>query len=92
MNAVPAWLQIGMAVAGILAFLGGAAAFLFVIWPSIRRQNRLGNRIEDLINSERAKKIIDQVEKKFSDIGGKPVTSVKEFADTDNRRGGSSNL
>jgi len=40
MNAVPAWLQIGMAVSGILAFIGGAAAFLFVIWPSIRLQTK----------------------------------------------------
>ncbi len=40
MNAVPAWLQIGMAVSGILAFVGSAAAFLFVVWPAIRLQTR----------------------------------------------------
>ena len=40
MNAVPAWLQVGMAVSGILAFIGGALAFVLVIWPSIRLQTR----------------------------------------------------
>ncbi len=40
MNAVPAWLQIGMAICGILTCVGSAAAFLFVIWPAIRKQNR----------------------------------------------------
>lgn len=40
MNAVPAWLQIAMAVSGVLGVVGGAAAFVFVIWPSIRLQTR----------------------------------------------------
>lgn len=40
MNAVPAWLQIAMAVSGVLGVVGGAAAFVFVIWPSIRIQTR----------------------------------------------------
>ena len=43
MSAMPHWLIVltaAAAIAGILAFLGGAMAFLFVIWPSIRLQTR----------------------------------------------------
>jgi hypothetical protein len=43
MSAMPHWLiflTAAAAVAGILAFLGGAMAFLFVIWPSIRLQTK----------------------------------------------------
>ena len=40
MNQVPIWLEIAYRVAAILGFVGGAAAFLFVIWPSIRLQTR----------------------------------------------------
>jgi hypothetical protein len=46
MNAVPAWLQYAMAISGILAFAGGACAFIFVIWPSIRLQTRFIKRQE----------------------------------------------
>ena len=46
MNAIPAWLQYAMAIAGILAFLGGAGAFIFVIWPSIRLQTAFIKRQE----------------------------------------------
>lgn len=43
MAAMPEWLIVltaAAAVSGILAFVGGACAFLFVIWPSIRLQTR----------------------------------------------------
>lgn len=43
MSGMPMWLAIltaAAAIAGILAFLGGACAFIFVIWPSIRLQTR----------------------------------------------------
>ena len=40
MNQVPIWLEIAYRVAAILGFVGGAAAFLFVVWPSIRLQTK----------------------------------------------------
>lgn len=40
MTNVPLWLEIAYRVAAILGFFGGAAAFLFVIWPSIRLQTK----------------------------------------------------
>jgi hypothetical protein len=43
MNAMPHWLALltaAAAVSGIMAFLGGAMAFVFVIWPSIRLQTK----------------------------------------------------
>lgn len=43
---LPHWLQVLVAIIAILGFLGGAAAFLFVIWPSIRRGERRAERLE----------------------------------------------
>ena len=46
MSAVPIWLEIAYRLAAILGFVGGAAAFLFVIWPSIRLQTRFSQAQE----------------------------------------------
>ena len=54
MNAIPAWLYYAMAICGILAFVGGALAFVCVIWPSIRLQTRF-------IKSQDPKKAIDRI-------------------------------
>jgi hypothetical protein len=40
MNNVPMWLEITYRVAAILGTVGGACAFLFVIWPAIRVQTK----------------------------------------------------
>jgi hypothetical protein len=40
MTQVPLWLEVAYRVATILGFVGGACAFLFVIWPSIRLQTK----------------------------------------------------
>ena len=40
MTSVPLWLEVAYRLAAILGFVGGAAAFLFVIWPSIRLQTK----------------------------------------------------
>ena len=43
MTGMPNWLLLltaAAAVSGILAFLGGALAFVFVIWPSVRLQTK----------------------------------------------------
>ena len=55
MTHVPLWLEIAYRVAAILGFVGGACAFLFVIWPSIRLQTdfikaQQKNGVDDLID------------------------------------------
>ncbi len=40
MSTVPLWLEIAYRIATIFGAAGGAAAFLFVIWPSIRLQTK----------------------------------------------------
>lgn len=47
---LPHWLQLLVATVAVLGFMGGAAAFLFVIWPSIRRGERRAERIEKWID------------------------------------------
>jgi len=42
----PAWLQIAALSVGILGTFGGTWFALFVIWPSIRRQNELAVKME----------------------------------------------
>ena len=56
MSTVPLWLEIAYRVAAILGFFGGAAAFLFVIWPSIRLQTRF-------IKAQEKKGVDDLIEK-----------------------------
>lgn len=55
MSAMPHWLVLltaAAAVAGILAFVGGAMAFLFVIWPSIRLQTKfIKSQEKDAVDS-----------------------------------------
>jgi hypothetical protein len=40
MTHVPMWLEIAYRVAAILGTVGGACAFLFVVWPAIRIQTK----------------------------------------------------
>jgi len=47
---LPHWVQLLVAVVAVLGFVGGAAAFLFVIWPSIRRADKRADRIEKWID------------------------------------------
>lgn len=65
---LPIWFQVLLGVIAILGFFGGAWFALFIIWPSIRRQTRLGERIDDLI---------DKANKKL-DVGG-PKTTLGSF-------------
>jgi hypothetical protein len=55
-NAIPTWLQYAMAICGIFAFVGGALAFICVIWPSIRLQTRF-------INSQQTKGVDDLIDR-----------------------------
>jgi uncharacterized membrane protein len=43
---LPLWFQVLLGVIAILGFIGGAAFALFVIWPSIRRSNRVSDWLE----------------------------------------------
>jgi len=43
------WLQIIVVACAILSLVGGALAFLLVIWPSIRRADRRAERLEKWI-------------------------------------------
>ena len=56
MSTVPLWLEIAYRVAAILGFVGGALAFLLVIWPSIRLQTRF-------IKAQEKKGVDDLLEK-----------------------------
>lgn len=52
---VPLWLEVAYRIAAILGFVGGAAAFLFVVWPSIRLQTKFikdqeKKAVDDLID------------------------------------------
>lgn len=56
MNQMPLWLEVAYRLAAILGFVGGAAAFVFVIWPSIRLQTRF-------IKAQEKKGVDDLLEK-----------------------------
>jgi len=43
---LPLWFQVLLGIIAILGFLGGSTFALFVIWPSIRRSNRVSDWIE----------------------------------------------
>lgn len=55
MNQVPLWLEVAYRLAAILGFFGGAWAFLFVVWPSIRLQ-------EKFIKAQAKKGVDDMIE------------------------------
>jgi len=62
---LPIWFQVLLGVIAILGFLGGAWFALFIIWPSIRRQTQIGDKME---------KLIDAVGKKISGVEGEKLT------------------
>ena len=58
MTQVPVWLQVAAHVVAISAGLGGIFFALFVLWPSIRKSNRAGEKLCEAL---------DRVEKKGLD-------------------------
>jgi hypothetical protein len=56
-DAVPHWLQFLVIVISILGVLGGAAAFLFVMWPAIRAGERRARRLEEWMDSDEGKRV-----------------------------------
>lgn len=72
-------LQAIIATVTMLSFVGGASAFLFVIWPSIRSAERRGARIEAWCESDEAKKIVSAIKSKIGlEEGGTP-SSREDF-------------
>jgi len=47
-----------VAMVQVLGVVGGAAAFLCVIWPAIRQQRRMGEKLEALIDDPALKETI----------------------------------
>jgi hypothetical protein len=91
MSAVPAWLQITAVVASILFSTGGACAFLFVMWPAIRRQNRMADRMDTFLESSEVRafaefargpeprQFLDALKKISDTIKGGFVGSIKDM-------------
>jgi hypothetical protein len=72
-------LQAIIATVTILSFTGGACAFLFVIWPSIRSAERRGARLEAWCESDEAKRFVSAVKSKIGlEEGGTP-SSREDF-------------
>ncbi len=60
-DGIPHWLQLLVAVVAIAGFLLGAAAFVFVIWPSIRRADRRADLLERWIDGPDGKKAYEKL-------------------------------
>ena len=82
---MPLFFQIAVGLAAIVGTVGAALAFLLVIWPSIRNQERRAERIEQWLESEEGKAIVRALHQKL-DVGGKTVDSVKSFAGKRDRK------
>ena len=61
--------QLVMACATVLSLCLGAAAFLFVIWPSIRNAERRGERLERWLESPEAKELYQAAKSKIIGFG-----------------------
>lgn len=91
MNQVPAWLQITAVIVTILTSIGMACAFIFVMWPAIRRQNRMADRVDSLLESREfrsfcefaagpePKEIFSSLKKISDTIKGGFVGSIKDM-------------
>lgn len=62
---LPSWIQLLLAAVAILANLATAAFVLFVLWPSIRNQERRAERLEEWLDRQEVKdaiwKLVDKV-------------------------------
>jgi hypothetical protein len=78
-------IQIILVATAILSLAGGAAAFLFVIWPSIRNQERRAARLEQWIDSAEGAAVIRSVKAKISslDAGGQPTSKDAFLRESD---------
>jgi hypothetical protein len=66
-------LQYVMVSVASVSLVGGACAFLFVIWPSIRNAERRGARMEAWFDGPDAKKVVSALKTKLGlEAGGSP--------------------
>jgi hypothetical protein len=67
-------IQIILVVTAVLSLAGGAAAFLLVIWPSIRNQERRAARLERWLDSADGEMTVRALKSKLVglDAGGQP--------------------
>lgn len=83
-DAIPHWVQLLVVIISILGVVGGAAAFLFVMWPAIRAGERRAKRIEAWMDSDEGKRVKAAVVQKVtaSLVQGEP-TSQEAFLKED---------
>lgn len=91
---LPAWIQIVIAVTAILANVGTFAFVVFVLWPSIRNQERRADRLESWFERDEVKDAIWKVVDKMArgdGLTGKPVDK-KTWWDNETKDGERSDL
>jgi hypothetical protein len=79
---LPAWVQVVIAVTAILANVGTFAFVIFVLWPSIRNQERRANRLEAWLERDEVKQAIWKLVDKVAHgdgLTGKPVNKNNWF-------------
>ena len=73
---LPIWAQAILALTAILANVGTFAFVIFVLWPSIRNQERRAQRLENWLERDEVKqavwKLVDKVAR-GDGLSGKPV-------------------
>lgn len=73
---LPAWIQVVIAATAILANVGTFAFVVFVLWPSIRNQEKRAKRLEDWLERDEVKQAIWKLVDKVAHgdgLTGKPV-------------------
>jgi hypothetical protein len=88
---LPFWIQVLMAVIAVLSFLGGACAFLFIMWPAIRKGERRAERVEAWLNSVEGKKVTNALISKAMGMPGervKPDQFLRETSESDVTKSG----
>jgi hypothetical protein len=78
-------IQITLVVTAVLSLAGGAAAFLLVIWPSIRSQERRAARLERWLDSSDGEVTIRALKAKLTglDAGARPISKEAFLSEVD---------
>jgi Zn-dependent protease with chaperone function len=91
---LPVWAQAILALAAILANVGTFAFVIFVLWPSIRNQERRADKLEAWVGGEEGQRIkaavISKIDKADGlDAAGKPADKKSWWTEyTDGDRSG----
>lgn len=72
-QALPYWLQIVLAAVAVLGFVGGACAFLFVMWPAIRKSESRAQRMERWADSPEGRRVFRLIVAKVTGLTGDRV-------------------